>query len=639
MAIIDFQDVTLAFGGLPILDRINFQIDDNERVCLIGRNGEGKSTLLKLLTGELQPDSGKIVRRQGLRVARLTQEVPSDLTGTVYEVVASGLGELLDLLTAHHRLLGELEHDHGEAKLAELGRVEEQMAVTNAWQAEQRVETILSLLGLPSEQSFATLSGGLKRRVLLGRALVTDPHLLLLDEPTNHLDIEAITWMEGYLLSASPALCFVTHDRSLLRKLATRIINLDRGKVTSWPGDYDTYLRRREAQLAEETVQQAKFDKKLAQEEVWIRQGIKARRTRNEGRVTALKELRQERQARRDQLGSVRMEITEAAVSGKLVAQLKHVSHSFGDRVVIRDLSTTVMRGDRIGIIGPNGAGKTTLLRLILGELIPDAGEVRLGVNLAPVYFDQQRAQLDDDRSVIDNIGDGADTIEINGRPKHLIGYLSDFLFTPDRARSPVRVLSGGERNRLLLAKLFAKPSNILVLDEPTNDLDLETLELLEELLMDYQGTVLLVSHDRDFINNVVTSSLVFEGEGKVQEYAGGYDDWLSQRPTAPGPAGQSGGRDEKKGGGKNKSGQPRKLSFKEAKELAELPGEIEKLEAEQQELTVRLADPAVYLGKGPEAPTINARLAAIEKRLAAAYPRWEELEAWQEAFTGVKNR
>ncbi len=556
MAIIDFQDVTLAFGGLPVLDRINFQIDDNERVCLIGRNGEGKSTLLKLLTGELQPDSGKIVRRQGLRVARLTQEVPNDLEGTVYEVVASGLEELLDLLTAHHRLLHELEHDHGEAKLAELGQIEERMAATNAWQAEQRIETILSLLGLPTEQSFATLSGGLKRRVLLGRALVTAPHLLLLDEPTNHLDIEAITWMEGYLLSASPSLCFVTHDRALLRKLATRIINLDRGKVTSWPGDYDTYLRRREAQLAEETVQQAKFDKKLAQEEVWIRQGIKARRTRNEGRVTALKELRQERQDRREQLGSVRMEITEAAVSGKLVAQLKHVSHSFGDRVVLKDLTTTVMRGDRIGIIGPNGAGKTTLLRLILGDLTPDAGEVRLGVNLAPVYFDQQRAQLDDDRSVIDNIGDGADTIEINGRPKHLIGYLSDFLFTPDRARSPVRVLSGGERNRLLLAKLFAKPSNILVLDEPTNDLDLETMELLEELLMDYQGTVLLVSHDRDFLNNVVTSSLVFEGDGKVQEYAGGYDDWLSQRPAAV-TAEPSSGRDEKKGEGKTNPASP----------------------------------------------------------------------------------
>jgi len=490
MALISLQNVSLSFGGLPVLDRISMQIEAGERVCLVGRNGEGKSSLMRLIAGEQPADSGRIIKQQGVKIARLDQEVEASLDGTVYSVVSGGVGRFMALLDQHRNVSRRLAEDNSESLLAELAAVEHEMETAGVWKVRQQIETVLSRLQLEPDRDFTELSGGMKRRVLLARALVCDPDLLLLDEPTNHLDIESITWLQEFLLAGSCTLLFVTHDRDLLSKLATRILDLERGCISSWPGDYNTYLRRKEEMLAAEDSQHARFDKKLAQEETWVRQGLKARRTRNEGRVRALIEMRRQRQARRQQVGNVRMEITGAGASGKLVAVLKDVSHGFDGMNVISNFSGTILRGDRIGIIGPNGAGKTTLLRLLLGELHPDKGQVRLGANLLPVYFDQQRDQLDAEKTVIDNLGDGSDFIEINGRNRHIIGYLRDFLFSPDRGRSPVSILSGGERNRLLLAKLFARPSNVLVLDEPTNDLDIETLELLEELLMEYKGTV-----------------------------------------------------------------------------------------------------------------------------------------------------
>ena len=629
MALISLQDVSLSFGGLPVLDRITMQVEAGERVCLVGRNGEGKSSLMRLIAGEQPPDSGRINRQQGVRIARLDQDIPGGLDGTVYDVVASGAGSFMALLKQHHDVSHRLTADGGESVLAELAAVEHEMETAGVWQVRQQIETVLSRLQLDPDINFAELSGGMKRRVLLARALAGNPDLLLLDEPTNHLDIESITWLEEFLLNASFTLLFVTHDRDLLRKLATRILDLDRGSISSWPGDYDTYLKRREEMLAAENGQRARFDKKLAREETWVRQGIKARRTRNEGRVRALLEMRRQFQARRQQLGNVHMEITAAGFSGKLVAVVEDVSHGFGDKRIIRNFSTTVLRGDRIGIIGPNGAGKTTLLRLLLGELTPGVGRIKLGTNLQPVYFDQQRAQLDAAKTVTDNLGDGSDFVEINGRRRHIIGYLGDFLFTPDRVRSPVSILSGGERNRLLLAKLFARPSNILVLDEPTNDLDIETLELLEDLLIDYSGTVLVVSHDRAFLNNVVTSTLVFEGEGRVQEYAGGYDDWLRQRPSPTEK--ESPVRKERKTRPKAKTAGPRKLTFKETRELEELPGRIEAMEQEQKQIYEKMADESFYRDGGNEVAVARARLSELEQLLETAYGRWEELETVRE--------
>jgi len=631
MALISLQNVSLSFGGLPVLDRISMQIEPGERVCLVGRNGEGKSSLMRLVAAELPPDSGRVIKRQGIRIARLDQEVPAALAGPVHTIVAKGIDGHMSLLEQHHDISRRLAENGTESLLAELAGVEHEMEITGAWQVRQQIETVISRLQLEADRNFSELSGGMKRRVLLARALVCHPDLLLLDEPTNHLDIESIIWLEEFLLDSPFTLLFVTHDRDLLRKLATRILDLDRGSISSWPGDYDTYLHRREDMLAAENSRQDRFDKKLAQEETWIRQGIKARRTRNEGRVRALVEMRRQRQARRQQLGNVRMEITEAGFSGKLVAVLKDVCFTYGDLHVLKNVSITVLRGDRVGIIGPNGVGKTTLLRILLGELLPASGLVRRGTNLEPIYFDQQRAQLDAEKTVIANLAEGRDYIEINGRNRHVIGYLRDFLFSPDRARSPVSILSGGERNRLLLAKLFARPSNILILDEPTNDLDIETLELLEDLLLEYSGTVLVVSHDRAFLNNVVTSTLVFEGEGRVQEYAGGYDDWLRQRPVQLEKVPLA--REEKKGKLKIKSTGPRKLTFKENRELEELPGRIEALEQEQQKLLAAMADESFYKDAGSAAARAGARLAALEQLLKQAYSRWEKLEIIHEEY------
>ena len=631
MALITLQNISLSFGGLPVLDRINMQIEAGERVCLVGRNGEGKSSLMRLIAGEQPPDNGRIIKQQGVKIARLDQEVEGSLNGTVYSVVSGGVGEFMALLDRHHSVSNLLAEDHNGSLLTELADVEHEMETAGVWQVRQQIETVLSRLQLDPDRDFFELSGGMKRRVLLARALVCDPDLLLLDEPTNHLDIESITWLEEFLLTSSCTLLFVTHDRDLLKKLATRILDLERGRISSWPGDYGTYLKRKEEMLTAEESQHARFDKKLAQEETWIRQGLKARRTRNEGRVRALIEMRRQHQARRQQIGNVRMEITEGGASGKLVAVVKDISHSFADMAVIKNFSGTILRGDRIGMIGPNGAGKTTLLRILLGELSPDKGRVRLGTNLLPVYFDQQRAQLDTEKTVIDNLGDGSDFVEINGRNRHIIGYLRDFLFTPDRARSPVSILSGGERNRLLLAKLFARPSNVLVLDEPTNDLDIETLELLEHLLMEYKGTVLVVSHDRAFLNNVVTSTLVFEGEGKVQEYAGGYDDWLRQGPAHPKK--ETPVRKEKKERLKAKPIGPRKLTFKETRELEQLPGRIETLEQEQEKLYEKMADESFYRNDGNDVAGARTRMSELALLLEEAYDRWEKLETVREEY------
>ncbi|HEX4683254.1 MAG TPA: ATP-binding cassette domain-containing protein, partial [Gemmatimonadaceae bacterium] len=522
MSLLAMQDVTIAFGGPPVLDHANLAIERGERVCLIGRNGAGKSTLMKLLDGTMLPDSGEIVRQTGVAVARLEQEVPGDVDGSIYDVVAAGLGETGALLSRYHEASHRVASDHGERALRELDRLHHALDAAGAWETQTSVETVLSHLGLGADADFANASGGRKRQTLLARALVRQPDVLLLDEPTNHLDIDAIEWMESFLIERGITLLFVTHDRAFLRRLATRIVDLDRGGLVDWGGNYDTYLARKETALSAEAKEWSEFDRKLAQEEVWIRTGIQARRTRNEGRVRALEALRVERSQRRDRVGTVKLQAHEAERSGRLVVEARGVGFSYGERAIVRDFSTTITRGDRVGLIGPNGSGKTTLLRLLLGDLPPDAGTIRLGTNIELAYFDQLREQLDPDRSVFDSIADGADFVELHGNRKHVLSYLQDFLFPPDRARTPVRALSGGERNRLLLARLFTRRFNLLVLDEPTNDLDIETLDLLEELLLDFSGTLVLVSHDREFLDNVVTSTLVLEGGGRVGEYVGG---------------------------------------------------------------------------------------------------------------------
>jgi ABC transport system ATP-binding/permease protein len=628
VALVSLQEVRVAFGGPELLDGVTLQIERGERVCLVGRNGAGKSTLLKIVGGGLAPDSGEIVRARGARVASLEQEVPRDMPGTVFDVVSEGLGGIVDLLSEYHSLGRCLAMGDNPGIIADLERVQHLIESSGGWQTQQRVETVLSRLGLDPDAAAAGLSGGYKRRVLLARALVNEPDLLLLDEPTNHLDIESISWLEEFLLEFRGAILFITHDRKFLQTLATRIIELDRGRVTDWPGDYRTYLARRQAELDAEAVHNSLFDKKLAREEAWIRQGIKARRTRNEGRVRALKELRRERSARREQTGSAEMRLNEAERSGRLVLEAKGIGHSYEGRPVIRNFSTVIMRGDKIGIIGPNGSGKTTLLNILLGSVEPLQGSVRMGTRLEVAYFDQHRAQMDDEKSVRDNVGDGYDNVTVNGRTRHIIGYLEDFLFPPERSRSPVKVLSGGERNRALLAKLFTKPSNVLVLDEPTNDLDADTLELLEEMLMEYQGTVLLVSHDREFLNNIVTSTIVFEGDGRLIEYVGGYDDWLQQRSASSPVETEKTKKKEKPEKSRPQRERLRTLTFREKKELEELPALIESMEAERAGLYETLADPDFYRQDGSRISGIKARIEELDGEIPAAYGRWESLES-----------
>ena len=629
MSLIRLRNIQVSFGGPAILENINMSIDAGERLCLLGRNGTGKSTMLKVISGEVKAESGDLEYKQNLKLAVLDQEPRGDLSGMIFDVVAMGLGENAKYLRDYHHALHNFTLDHNDQTTAELERAQNQVDIHDAWQLNQQVEEVLSRMQLDGDMDFTLLSGGMKRRVLLAKALVIKPDILLLDEPTNHLDLNAIQWLEEQLLNYKGALMFITHDRSFMRNIATRIVELDRGSLTSYPGDYDTYLRRKAEALHAEEVANAQFDKKLAQEEVWIRQGIKARRTRNEGRVRALQKMRNERSERRQQVGTVSMATAKADRSGKLVAEAENVSFDYEGKPLIKNLNTTILRGDKIAILGPNGVGKTTLLRLLLGELEPSSGKIQTGTKQEVAYFDQFRAQLDDQASVIDNLSQGREFVEINGSRKHVIGYLQDFLFAPERARSPVSMLSGGERNRLLLAKLFSKPSNILVLDEPTNDLDIETLELLEELVMEYPGTVLLVSHDREFVNNVVTSTLVFEGDAQVNEYVGGYDDWLqqSQNKASTASAAVKAAAVEKKQEANAKTEKPKKLSYKDQRELDTLPAQIESYEAEVENLQTLMASDEFYKQEKEKIIEVQKQLEKTQASLTHCYNRWEELE------------
>ena len=611
-----------------MLDAASFSIERGERVCLLGRNGAGKSTLMKLIDGTVTPDAGEVVRQGGVTVARLEQDIPGDVEGTIFDVVAAGLGPTGALLANYHQASHRVATDASDSALRELDRLHHALDAADAWQIQTRVDTVLEHLGLDADAMFGAASGGRKRQTLLARALVRQPDVLLLDEPTNHLDIEAVEWMEDFLIDRGTTLLFVTHDRAFLRRVATRIIELDRGRLVDWGTDYDTYLERKEGALAAEAREWAEFDKKLAKEEVWIRTGIQARRTRNEGRVRSLESLRVERAARRERIGTVRLQTSDADRSGKLVFEARDVNFARGNKPIVRDFTTTIMRGDRVGLIGPNGSGKTTLLRLLLGELTPDSGNVRAGTNIEVAYFDQLREQLDPERSVFDSVADGAEFVTVGGNTKHVHGYLQEFLFPTDRARTPVRALSGGERNRLMLARLFTRSFNLLVLDEPTNDLDIETLDLLEALLLEYSGTLLLVSHDRAFLDNVVSSTLVLEGGGRVGEYAGGYTDWVRQRKSAA--AAPLAKRVDQAIAAPiavaSRSDKKRKLSYKETQELAALPDRIDALEQEKSALYASMSDP-LFLRDGAAVTTANARVGAIDSEVGKLTERWELLE------------
>jgi ATP-binding cassette subfamily F protein uup len=625
MPLLRLANVSLAYGHVPLLAQVGFEIERGERVCLVGRNGTGKSTLFRVLTGQALPDDGEVWRQPALRIAHLEQEVPADTEATVYDIVAGGLGELGRLLTEYH-------HAAHDGALDRLAQAQAGIEARGGWNTSHKVETVLSRLNLPADRRLADCSGGIRRQVMLARALVAEPELLLLDEPTNHLDIAAITWLEEFLLEFHGALMFITHDRAFLKRLATRLIELDRGRLTSFPGDFENYLRKKDELLEIEARHAAKFDKKLAEEEAWIRQGIKARRTRNEGRVRALEALRRARAARLATAGQASLALDSGALSGKLVVDLRHVSFQYGERWIVRDFSTHILRGDRIGIVGPNGCGKSTLLKLILGELAPTSGQVVLGTRLQMGYFEQQRGALNLDKSVRDNLAEGRDYVMVRGRSKHVVGYLRDFLFPYARLDSPVKTLSGGERNRLLLAKLFTEPANLLVLDEPTNDLDVDTLELLEDLLADYDGTLLIVSHDRAFLDNIVTSTLVFEGDGKISECVGGYSDWLAwharQAAVPKIPVRRIAEPAATEAKPKEPVSKPRKRSYKDQRELEALPAQIEALEREQTQLHAAVADPAFYQQPAERISATMARLETVNRELEAAYQRWEALES-----------
>lgn len=630
MSLISMSGAWLSFSDAPLLDNTEIHIEDNERVCLVGRNGAGKSTLLKILGKEIPLDDGRIIYEQDLIVARLQQDPPRNIGGTVFDFVAEGVAEQAEHLKAYHAISHQVELDPSEKNLARMAQVMEILDHQGLWQLDSRISEVLLQLGLNGDADLSSLSGGWLRKAALGRALVSSPRVLLLDEPTNHLDITTIDWLEGFLKEFQGSIVFISHDRSFIRNMATRIVDLDRGKLVSWPGNYELYLTSKEEALRVEELQNAEFDRKLAQEEVWIRQGIKARRTRNEGRVRALKALRNERSQRREVMGTAKMQVEESVRSGKIVFEMEDVNYQIGDKVLVRGFSAQVQRGDKIALVGPNGCGKTTLLKLMLGQLKADSGRVHCGTKLEVAYFDQHRAELDPERTVMDNLAEGKQEVMVNGRSRHVLGYLQDFLFHPKRAMTPVKALSGGERNRLLLAKLFLKPSNLLILDEPTNDLDVETLELLEEMIDSYQGTVLLVSHDRQFVDNSVTECWIFEGNGVIDTYVGGYYDAHHQRATAR-PIRQV-AAEQAKPAVEKKNEQPKKaaakLSYNLLRELEQLPQRLEQLEADIEALQSQVSDSGFFSRPHSETQQVLADLAAAEQALEASFARWEELEA-----------